>query len=91
MIKRFTALVAAGALALPVAFAETIDANPGAVATDASAPQRGMTMSRVESGWGQPQTRRAAVGQPPITRWEYNGFTVYFEYDRVIHTVLDNG
>ncbi|MEL7310660.1 MAG: hypothetical protein AAFN07_04060 [Pseudomonadota bacterium] len=91
MFKPFIALALAGMLALPAAFAETIDANPGAVATDASAPQRGMTMARVESSWGQPQSRRSAVGQPPITRWEYDGFTVYFEYDRVIHTVLTRG
>lgn len=74
--------------AAPFAQAETIDANPAPVVVDENAPSRGMTMSRVESGWGQPQTRRSAVGEPPITRWEYAGFTVYFEHDRVIHTVI---
>ena len=28
-----------------------------------------------------------AVGDPPITTWEYTDFLVYFEYDRVIHSV----
>ena len=31
---------------------------------------------------------RAAVGEPPITRWEYRNMIVYFEYDRVIHAVM---
>ena len=50
-------------------------------------PVRGMTMERVESTFGQPVSKRAAVGDPPITRWEYTGFVVYFEYDHVIHAV----
>ena len=25
--------------------------------------------------------------QPPITRWDYPAFSVYFEHDRVIHAV----
>jgi hypothetical protein len=28
------------------------------------------------------------VGDPPITRWVYDRFTVYFENDRVIHSVV---
>jgi hypothetical protein len=27
------------------------------------------------------------VGQPPITRWDYASYSVYFEYDRVIDSV----
>lgn len=50
-------------------------------------PTRGMTMSRVESTYGAPTNRLAAVGQPPITRWEYPGFVVYFEHQHVIHAV----
>ncbi len=46
-----------------------------------------MTMTRVESTFGAPSNRVAAVGQPPITRWEYPGFVVYFEHQHVIHTV----
>ena len=29
-----------------------------------------------------------ALGNPPITRWDYPQFSVYFENDRVLHTVL---
>jgi len=30
----------------------------------------------------------AAVGDPPISRWEYNGFSVYFEHDLALHSVI---
>lgn len=55
--------------------------------TSSSRPARGMTMSRVEASFGTPTDRRAAIGDPPITRWDYPTFTVYFEYDHVIHAV----
>jgi hypothetical protein len=50
-------------------------------------PARGATMQRVEANFGAPAERMAAIGEPPITRWEYPGFVVYFEYDHVIHSV----
>ncbi len=51
-------------------------------------PTRGMTMATVESRYGPPVTRRAAVGDPPITRWEYPDYIVFFEYNHVIHAVV---
>ncbi len=55
-------------------------------------PRPGMTMTAVESAYGTPAERRAPVGgavvqQPPITRWDYPAFSVYFEHDRVVHAV----
>ncbi len=61
--------------------------NPASGQTAAEHPARGMTMTRVESSFGAPSNRLAPVGQPPITRWEYPGFIVYFEHSHVIHTV----
>ena len=29
----------------------------------------------------------ASAQQPPITRWDYPSFSVYFEHDKVIHAV----
>ncbi len=52
-------------------------------------PQNGATMARVEQQFGAPQRRTPAVGDPPIARWVYPGFTVYFEYDKVIHSVVN--
>ena len=54
-------------------------------------PVNGQSMADVESRFGAPQDRHNAVGEPPITRWDYAGWSVYFEYDRVLFTVLDKG
>jgi hypothetical protein len=59
--------------------------------SDIARPSRGMTMQAVESKFGAPQERHAAVGEPPISRWDYPGFKVFFEKDRVIHSVVDPG
>lgn len=45
-------------------------------------------MTAVEQRFGAPNSRHAAVGQPPITRWDYARFSVFFENDRVIHAVV---
>jgi hypothetical protein len=62
------------------------------VETDAQSsnlrPGRGLTMDRVEATYGAPSSRHAAVGDPPITRWDYPGFSVYFEYDKVLHSAV---
>lgn len=54
-----------------------------------SRPDRGATMAQVESRYGRPASKVEAVGTPAITRWKYSDFTVYFENDRVIHTVIN--
>lgn len=51
-------------------------------------PTRGTTQAQVEASYGAPKSVEDAVGEPPITRWHYDKFVVYFEYDRVIHAVL---
>ncbi len=50
-------------------------------------PGRGMTMEQVEAKFGPPRERLPSVGDPPITRWVYDDFTVYFEYEYVIDAV----
>ncbi|MBT8443975.1 MAG: hypothetical protein KJO13_04480 [Gammaproteobacteria bacterium] len=84
------ALAAIMTLATPVAAqADTlvIENVDQAAATTGVRPNRGMSMETVESRWGAPLTKRGAVGDPPITRWEYPSFVVYFEYRNVIHAV----
>ena len=51
-------------------------------------PDRGLSKAAVLADYGQAITVTAAVGEPPISRWEYEDYYVYFEYDHVIHTVL---
>jgi len=53
----------------------------------ANVPGRGMTMEQVQRRWGKPTNQLGAVGEPPISRWVYDGFTVYFERRAVIHAV----
>jgi hypothetical protein len=55
--------------------------------TSTERPARGTSMASVETRFGPPATRSNAVGQPPITRWDYADFAVYFEYDHVVHSV----
>ena len=45
-------------------------------------------MDQVASKFGAPVTKVPAVGNPPISRWEYPGFVVYFEHEHVIHSVV---
>jgi len=52
-------------------------------------PTQGMNMSVVEQKFGQPTQKFPAVGEPPITRWQYGEFDVFFEYDKVIHSVIN--
>jgi hypothetical protein len=72
--------------------AETIAVENGIAVkeSDVATPLRGMTMDQVASKFGTPTSKTAPVGQPPISRWEYPGFVVYFEHDHVIHSVVAN-
>jgi len=72
--------------------AETIAVDNGIAVkpTDVATPVRGMTMDQVQSKFGEPTSKVPAVGNPPITRWEYPGFIVYFEHSHVIHSVVAN-
>ena len=54
-----------------------------------SVPTNPMTMDKVRDAYGSPRLERPAVGEPPITRWEYDGYTVYFEHQLVITSVTD--
>jgi hypothetical protein len=70
--------------------AETVLVN-GQVQLEQSSvarPGRGTTMHEVEAKFGAPEKRHPAVGKPPITRWDYPSFSVYFEFNRVVHSVV---
>jgi hypothetical protein len=90
ILPALLALLATVALPLPEARAELVlvDGQVALRQAEVPTPSRGMSMRGVEERFGAPETRSAAVGQPPITRWDYPGFSVYFEHDRVLHTVV---
>jgi hypothetical protein len=60
----------------------------------AAKPVCGQTMATVRARFGAPAEELPPVGgdrprHPPITRWVYPAFTVYFERDRVIDAVAN--
>ena len=68
------------------AIAQAAPVVPGSGETRAL-PHKGMSMTQVEHSFGQPDKVLSAVGTPPITRWIYEGYTVYFDHAHVIHAV----
>ena len=82
-----------GLAASGAAVAETLVVDDQLTLRDSTVerPKRGSTMTEVEKHFGAPVEKHATVGQPPITRWDYAGFAVFFEHDRVIHAVATSG
>ena len=87
---RYRNLLLAAVFASGIAGAATVAVDNGIAVkdSDVATPNRGMTMSQVAAKFGAPVSKLAAVGKPPISRWEYPGFVVYFEADHVIHSVV---
>jgi outer membrane protein assembly factor BamE (lipoprotein component of BamABCDE complex) len=87
---RYRNLLLAAAFASGLAAAATIAIDNGIAVkeSDTATPTRGMTMNQVAARFGAPVTKIPAVGKPPISRWEYPSFIVYFEADHVIHSVV---
>lgn len=88
-------ILAAGLLPQARASADTLLIERVETARGVALPARGQTMAQVESRFGAPQRRHAAVAgpgdaahNPPITRWDYAGFSVYFEHSHVVNAVL---
>ena len=79
--------IACGLVVAP-SYAQNLQmAEAPAVEASADTPTRGMTMAQVEARFGAPAQRHDAVGRPPITRWVYPGFVVFYEYQHVVHAV----
>jgi hypothetical protein len=80
------------ALALPAA-ADTLLIQRAQVAAKMVLPRRGQSMAAVEAAFGAPVRKHAAVGggsasNPPIARWDYPTFSVYFENGHVVNSVV---
>lgn len=62
-------------------------------ATPVSLPAKGEDMKAVVRRYGEPQQKHAPAGgdsprHPPITRWDYPGFSVFFEHSHVVDAVV---
>ena len=81
------------ALSLVVAFGAQADVikmpskSPQVISSD-SAPVRGMTKHQVESKFGSPLSASGPTGSPAIYRWDYPGYSVFFEHNYVLHSVV---
>lgn len=79
---------------LPVSQADVLTLPaPDSSASRLSLPGRGETQGAVLRRYGEPGKRHAPVGggsaaQPPITRWDYSGFSVFFENRHVVDAVV---
>lgn len=62
--------------------------EPANTAEGVLRPRAGMSMDMVTQQFGEPQNHMDAIGEPPITRWVYENFIVFFEHTLVIHSVV---
>jgi len=81
-------------LGLSTAYAEVISITDPSIEVPNSPegiirPKRSETMAEVKKRYGDPLSVFPTVGDPPITRWQYEKFTVVFENDKVIHSVIN--
>lgn len=83
------AMLVPGAATADVLLIDSIESAP-AIQT----PRRGLTMTDVRQHYGSPVTEYPTVSvnggpyQPPITRWDYDQYSVFFEHDVVIRSVV---
>lgn len=85
-----TVALASFSTSLP-SYADTLIIPVGQQASEAAnieRPKTGALRSEVVRQFGEPISKTAPKGNPPISSWEYKDFVVYFEHDHVIHSVL---
>jgi hypothetical protein len=89
----FTLMVAVAVIGLSAstAIADVLLIEEVRQAENMELPGNGMSSSEVIAKFGEPAKKYAPVGDPPITRWDYAQWSVYFEYDLVLFTVLEKG
>ena len=92
MYKTFLLAATIGLTLAPIARADVLDV-PEPAAAAGNLPQRGTSQAAVLNQFGSPLTRHEPAGggspqQPPITRWDYDGFSVFFENNTVIDVVV---
>lgn len=85
MLRTVGLLVALLSVSPVLLHADTLTLGP--VGPSDVGPTRGATMETVQVAMGPPQSTSGPVGDPPITVWHYPNFNIYFEYDKVLHTV----
>lgn len=69
-----------------------VEPAPAAPAAVSAMPEKGTAMAAVLKKFGEPKTRHKPAGgdtprHPAITRWDYEGYSVFFERGKVIDSV----
>ncbi len=88
---KLLAVIFTTAIIAQASFAEVIKVPVGAQAANKQhlvLPRNSQTRDSVQDQFGAPEAMNNAVGEPPISSWQYRDYIVYFEYDRVLHSVL---
>ena len=93
MRKTFFVLTLLGLSLAATARAEVLAVPDSVAAAPVSTPERGSTQAAVLKAYGQPVEQYAPVGgghpkRPPITRWDYERVSVFFERDLVVDVVV---
>ncbi len=52
-------------------------------------PFRGQSKKQVIRSYGSPNNKSPSIGKPAITRWYYRDFTVFFQDNFVIQSVIN--
>jgi len=79
------------ALAFQVATADVLIIDEVRQAGRMELPKNGQNKAEIEAKFGAPVEKQSAVGDPPISNWKYDKYSVYFEYDLVLFSVLHPG
>ncbi len=79
------------ALAFQVAHADVLLIEEVRQAERMNLPENGHSKADIEAKFGAPVQKLPAVGDPPISSWKYGKYSVYFEHDLVLFTVLHKG
>jgi len=89
LVSLMLPLLLAGPVAADVLLVDSIPSAP-----TLQTPRAGLSMTTVRQQFGNPVAEQPTVSvdggasQPPITRWDYDGFSVVFERDLVVHSVI---
>jgi len=91
MVLALTLVFSTGLAQLGIAQADVLLIEEVRQSERMNLPVNGMSRDEVYARFGEPVSKRAAVGDPPITRWNYASWSVYFEFEWVLFTVLHKG
>jgi len=91
MVLALTLVFSTGLAQLGIAQADVLLIEEVRQSERMNLPVNGMSRDEVHARFGEPVSKRAAVGDPPITRWNYASWSVYFEFELVLFAVLHKG